>query len=624
MKFSFWVTLAVLSATAMSETILDGTPCENTVVCLSDSTFSFCFLINDGQEELQVGNFTCASGKECVQGANNPCHEALIEGQTKNTTSKSLVDSCETQGICKHAANNCNQYYELVLQSCPSGESFSRTELKCTSEEACTETNSSTETPSTQSSPSNEEEDCGCTPPTCTGTGKYPSENCSQYYECIDTDTGYELVIQTCSSGQAFNRTQLVCVVDEICGRENNSSGTTSSVASTTQATVVTPPTCLEPGRLPCQECNQYYECTPKEDGSFEISLETCPTGQAYSNTQQECFPDDSCIPVVTESTTIHSVTPPTCTGPGRLPCQECNQYYECTEKEDGSFEISLETCSSGHAYNNTQQDCVPDDTCAVETIDTTTSEPCGCNTTEPEIITTTEAPVTAPAECTSASKYPSQNCNQYYECVQFLWWYFLNLYTCPSGQAFDTTELLCVANYRCNAETGKIESETTTKPSTTSSTSTTTTTTPITTTTTPTSTTTTPTATTTAPTTTTTSPTTTTAIPNPTSTTLTTTTTTPDPTTTTPTTTITIPTTTTPTTTPTTTTTKPTTTTTTQATPPSSCTGADKYPAPACNQYYECLEVMYWYELVVQTCESGHSYSECLKICVADETCNP
>lgn len=59
-------------------------------------------------------------------------------------------------------------------------------------------------------------------------------------------------------------------------------------------------------------------------------------------------------------------------------------------------------------------------------------------------------------------------------------------------------------------------------------------------------------------------------------------------------------------------------------AIPPSSCTSTGKYPAAQCNQYYECVEVMYWYELVLQSCESGHSYSDCLKTCVADTTCNP
>ncbi|KAJ8931267.1 hypothetical protein NQ314_015833 [Rhamnusium bicolor] len=58
--------------------------------------------------------------------------------------------------------------------------------------------------------------------------------------------------------------------------------------------------------------------------------------------------------------------------------------------------------------------------------------------------------------------------------------------------------------------------------------------------------------------------------------------------------------------------------------TPPQSCGGPGKYPATNCNQYYECVEVMYWYELVVQNCGSGQSFSNTAQGCIADSSCNP
>lgn len=152
----------------------------------------------------------------------------------KNGLDIFVVDSCKNGGLCKLTASNCNQYYELVLQSCPSRESFSSTEMKCTSEISCsTNVDDTTDTTFTQSSPLNDDEDCGCTPPVvCTGTDKYPSQNCNQYYECVESNGGYALVVQTCPPGQAFNRMRLLCVVDEACGTGNSLEASTTQKAS--------------------------------------------------------------------------------------------------------------------------------------------------------------------------------------------------------------------------------------------------------------------------------------------------------------------------------------------------------------------------------------------------------
>ncbi|KAJ8925885.1 hypothetical protein NQ315_009737 [Exocentrus adspersus] len=828
MKFSIWAFLAAVLATGSSEIILDGTACDEAVTCLSDTTFSFCFLANNGQEEVHVGNFSCADGKQCVQGALNPCHQALKD----DSTADDFVESCSNGGTCKRPATSCNQYYEVLLQSCPSGQSFDNTQHQCTTNSTCDSETSTTAPP---------EDDCGCTPPAvCTESGTYPSENCSQYYECVESNGVYELVIQKCPAGQGYNRTQLQCISDEACGASsatttptntecvsvgkhpaencnqyyecvevtwyyervlqtcpdgqifnqtisecnpgdvcNTETDTTTSAPSndkedcgctppavctesgtypseicnqyyecleingtyalvtqdcpsgqgfdrttlkcssdascnpsTAAPPVVTPPTCTEPGRLPCQDCNQYYQCTDTNNGSYIISQETCPEGQAYNNTSQECEPDATCVPGETTSATTTAVTPPTCTEPGRLPCQDCNQYYQCTETNNGSYVISQETCPEGQAYNNTSQECEPDAACVpgeTTTVTTTAVTPPTCtepgrlpcqdcnqyyqctetnngsyvisqetcpegqaynNTSQecepdatcvPGETTTATTTAVTPPTCTEPGRLPCQDCNQYYQCTETNnGSYVISQETCPEGQAYNNTSQECEPDATC------IPGETTTAAIT--------------------------------------------AITPPTCTE------------------------------PGrlpclecnqyyecttssngslvisletcpegqaynntsqecepdesciagTTTTSETETTTTEApiTPPSECTSAKKYPAenctqyyecvpflcmvvqlefvclcertrlqqngtevcqqqqlqsspcavtlpstctsagtypgPQCNQYYECVEVMYWYESVLQTCPSGQSYSECLKQCVLDSSCNP
>ncbi|KAJ8957687.1 hypothetical protein NQ318_017579 [Aromia moschata] len=57
--------------------------------------------------------------------------------------------------------------------------------------------------------------------------------------------------------------------------------------------------------------------------------------------------------------------------------------------------------------------------------------------------------------------------------------------------------------------------------------------------------------------------------------------------------------------------------------TAPSSCTSAGVYEASNCNQYYECVYVMWWYELVLQTCSSGEAFDSSTGTCVTDSTCS-
>ncbi|KAJ8957686.1 hypothetical protein NQ318_017578 [Aromia moschata] len=69
----------------------------------------------------------------------------------------------------------------------------------------------------------------------------------------------------------------------------------------------------------------------------------------------------------------------------------------------------------------------------------TTTESTTSSTTTESTTSSTTVSTTTVSApDCsvTGVGNYPAAACNQYYECTSFLWWYYLNLMTCSSGEA--------------------------------------------------------------------------------------------------------------------------------------------------------------------------------------------
>jgi hypothetical protein len=49
----------------------------------------------------------------------------------------------------------------------------------------------------------------------------------------------------------------------------------------------------------------------------------------------------------------------------------------------------------------------------------------------------------TLPA-CFDGSKFPAKLCNEYYECIQVLWWWEPQLKSCPDGQGFDPASSEC------------------------------------------------------------------------------------------------------------------------------------------------------------------------------------
>nr|CAI5844716.1 unnamed protein product [Callosobruchus analis] len=52
-----------------------------------------------------------------------------------------------------------------------------------------------------------------------------------------------------------------------------------------------------------------------------------------------------------------------------------------------------------------------------------------------------------APPDCNSvgSGKYPGNACNQYYECIKIMWWYNLKTQVCPDSQVFDPTTKHCL-----------------------------------------------------------------------------------------------------------------------------------------------------------------------------------
>nr|XP_023011719.1 uncharacterized protein PB18E9.04c-like [Leptinotarsa decemlineata] len=56
------------------------------------------------------------------------------------------------------------------------------------------------------------------TPPSsCKSTGKYPSQNCHEYFECLKVMWWYRLMILKCKKGEGFDATLLQCIPDETC-----------------------------------------------------------------------------------------------------------------------------------------------------------------------------------------------------------------------------------------------------------------------------------------------------------------------------------------------------------------------------------------------------------------------
>ncbi|KYB25108.1 hypothetical protein TcasGA2_TC031356 [Tribolium castaneum] len=89
----------------------------------------------------------------------------------------------------------------------------------------------------------------------------------------------------------------------------------------------------------------------------------------------------------------------------------------------------------------------VPPTTAPPTTVPPTTAPPTTIPpTTAPP---TTPVPVTAPT-CNQTANFPGPRCDQYYHCLQVMWWWDYEVLTCPSGQAFDQTSGQCANSTTC------------------------------------------------------------------------------------------------------------------------------------------------------------------------------
>jgi hypothetical protein len=196
-------------------------------------------------------------------------------------------------GLGKYPAAACDQYYEclqflwwfnLQLKTCPSGQAFNPTLKDCVSAEllhcgASSTSSSTTRTtyPTTKSSTitsiattvapgilSNTKtffkynSAVPVTPPTCTGSGKYPAPDCTQFYECISVMWWWDYEVKTCPEEQAFDTSSFDCTsvalikckntittttlkINTMTTRKSTSTTTTKSTTQTTTTTSTTP-----------------------------------------------------------------------------------------------------------------------------------------------------------------------------------------------------------------------------------------------------------------------------------------------------------------------------------------------------------------------------------------------
>ncbi|CAH1116454.1 unnamed protein product [Phaedon cochleariae] len=129
--------------------------------------------------------------------------------------------------------------------------------------------------------------------------------------------------------------------------------------------------------------------------------------------------------------------------------CLSNNTYITCANA--GAFTVLLNTqltCPDGYICNESvlSHPCTKEgDTDSSSKNTETTTE----STTRADS-TTSQTDPTPPAACTSAGKYPSKNCNEYYECLKVMWWYRLMFRKCDESERFDHITLQCVPDIMC------------------------------------------------------------------------------------------------------------------------------------------------------------------------------
>nr|CAI5844718.1 unnamed protein product [Callosobruchus analis] len=322
------------------------------------------------------------------------------------------------------------------------------------------------------------------------------------------------------------------------------------------------PPDCnsVGSGKHPGNACNQYYECI-KIMWWYNLKTQVCPDSQVFDPTTKHCL-DGSCSTTAT-ITTIQ-------------PTNEETIVSKTTKTTDSGGTAT----SKEPTYSSAEENACFNSTLSTSAITTTaTPSPAVCNSAgkiPSDLSLTTCFFSVAPPDCNSvgSGKYPGNACNQYYECIKIMWWYNLKTQVCPDGQVFDPTTKDCLdgsCSITATITTTSIQptnEETvvskTTKTIDSGGTATSK------------------------------EPTYSSAEENTgftstLSTSATTTTATPSP---------------------------------AVISPDCNSVGPGKYPGESCNEYYECIKVMWWYNLKTQVCPDGQIFSPRTKNCL-DGSCS-
>ncbi|XP_062538397.1 mucin-2-like [Armigeres subalbatus] len=450
-----------------------------------------------------VQSTNCASYYYCVISANNEFYQVLYEcpaGQgfsletlkcipeEDNVCGKIpevsgddpiLLDDfeCPSQGrFPVYSSIDCKAYYtcpsnmEPVLNSCPSTTIFSWTSMKCVMPETYTCPNSivttteiittSLDTSSTiTSEPSTEE-------PTqeSTTVNAITTEVATETPATTQEPTSEETTVQTTVSEQQTT--------------------TVGSSISDDITTVVPPFTCTESGRFPepeSSDCKNYYLCTVDLTGTFEATLNQCPSISVqlqsllneillrisvFDPEKEKCVQPEDYLCLQEDTTTVEPSTTevatqsPTsevetfvCTGSGRFPdptSSDCKGYYLCSGNGDGTYVAVLSRCPTITVFSLDSLRCVlpAQYQCPLEI---TSTQPVESSTVE----ASTEAASTTDAVsfiCSSVGRHPDlTDCTKYKFCVQTATKEFLEYsFNCPAGTYFDPTELHCSMSYVC------------------------------------------------------------------------------------------------------------------------------------------------------------------------------
>jgi hypothetical protein len=133
-----------------------------------------------------------------------------------------------------------------------------------------------------------------------------------------------------------------------------------------------------------------------------------------------------------------------TCPATGRV-CISTSEYQLCvTVNGVGALTGSILTCPAGQVCDEaTIWACNPGSNIATTPISAAT------RTIAPTVTTTTVESVTPPT-CNGTADFPGPSCNQYYHCLEVMWWWDYEILTCPSGQAFDEITSTCANSTTC------------------------------------------------------------------------------------------------------------------------------------------------------------------------------